>query len=256
MMTKRPVGIVLYTLIVFNIVSCTSHQGYNSPDADVLMRSQDLLNRAPQSIILREYAQTNASSSPSGEPFCTATILWEDQVREDEKIVYAHVFCLSVSLLDGELQSSAGGIFGGPLFRLQKLDGGWQVVDYDKRESPSIEPEPWIAEYERLVPEHVKVAYLDRIIHHANFVNTAAKFYQLDAPTYAYEFCSVTEPCETGFICIQHGPFNQGQNKCLKSCSVDQECGLGHACRPICANGQNGCPDTSVLACQPDLLRR
>lgn len=89
-----------------------------------------------------------------GKTFCDSVILWENNVSEYEKVVFATAGCQDFILENGEVKKDFSNGSSG-LYWLKKIDGDWKVIDYDDRISPQIEAKDWVRKNEELLPPDV-----------------------------------------------------------------------------------------------------
>lgn len=227
---------------------------WQSPHKNISHLSSDGQNF---SSVIAEFKEENTKSLVEeyfDDFVCAAEVLWETPHSQNskQKIVYAATTCMNVVVKNNDLYSKSGEGAGATLYLLEEQSGKWKVVDYDKTEFKGQEKVPWVQEYLKLIPDEAKNKF-DPIVLSAKLTQKAGELFHIETASYEFPFCTKDSECALDSVCALHGASNQGQNKCLKKCSTHTECGKGYSCRGICAKGENGCPETIVNVCQPDL---
>lgn len=190
-------------------------------------------------------------------PVCVAVVLWQyiADLSKQERIVLAATECAQVLVQEDDLRSVGAFRDNPKLYKLEKINDQWVVIDYDERMfSYAPSTKQWVDDFLKLVPQEVE-HYWDPIFVSAKLTNKAGKLFGLETPKYRFSFCKNDKHCFIGEVCLFHGIHsNFGRNKCVKRCVVHSECGRGYSCRGQCLRGENGCPDTAVDICIPDLV--
>lgn len=244
--------LVILSGVIFWYVK-TSNQ--NNP-ALLNIKYEDYIKNTPFSLAIEKISESNNEmQADQGKPICSAISLWEKDITGIEKIVLASVNCREVLVKNGDLRSASGFNNEPRLYKLQTVDNVWTVIDYDERILLGGTPtKQWIIDYLKLVPVDVKNNF-DPIFLDAKLVKKAGEVFNLKTPDYNFNSCTKDNECNSGEICYWHNSgANIGNNKCIKKCSTQQECGVGYTCRRQCVWGENGCPYTSDSVCMPDLL--
>lgn len=196
-------------------------------------------------------------SSPDSKFFCAVEILWEYDLTNTEKVVYAPNSCASVVLIDGDLRGESGG-GNPPLFKIEKKNDRWLVVDVDSREFGHKSPitQEWVKVVESKIPKNIKNrCFANNCFSTDGVIQKAADFFKVKLPEYPLNSCNKNNDCTSDSICVLNGDHsNRGPETCVKKCKTNSECGIAHTCRYQCVNGENGCPDTAEKICIPDLL--
>lgn len=197
----------------------------------------------------------NKDSYPeAGKLFCAAKIYWQNELSPNERIVYAINQCSKVLLIDGDLRG-AGGSGNAPLFKMRKKGNSWEVEESDNRVF-GLEPitQDWVRDADKLIPEEIKSRCPSNCFSTEGVIDKAAKYYNIEVPQYPLNGCKTDNDCESDSVCVLSGVHsNPGPNTCVKKCTANKDCGVAHTCRGQCVNGENGCPDTYVDICLPDL---
>lgn len=195
--------------------------------------------------------------SQDSEFFCAVEILWEYDLNDREKVVYALNQCQSVLLVDQDLRGESGGSRP-PLFKLGYMNDNWVVIDVDQREFRYKSPitQDWVKEVENKIPENIKGrCFANNCFNTEGVIKKAAEHFQLKLPKYPLNACNKVNDCSSDSICVLSGEHsNEGPNTCVKKCNSNSDCGVAHTCRYQCVNGENGCPETAEKICIPDLL--
>lgn len=195
--------------------------------------------------------------SPDSKFFCAVEILWEFDVTDTEKIVYAPNSCASVVVINGDLRGEGGG-GRPPLFKMEYENKKWIVVDADNRTVSSKEPitQEWVKDAENRVPKNIQNrCFANNCFSTDGVIKKAAEFFQVELPEHRVNACNTNNDCTSDSICVINGDHsNRGPDTCVRKCNTNSECGIAHTCRYLCVNGENGCPDTAEKICIPDLL--
>ncbi|MFA7169803.1 MAG: hypothetical protein WC178_03030 [Candidatus Paceibacterota bacterium] len=208
--------------------------------------------------VLEEYFRAdfekNHSADAKGELFCNSVILWQNNISEEEKVVYADVSCQDVIIIAKDLRSdSSSGFFG--FFKMGKQDDAWKIVDYDNRISSKEEPKDWVADNIALLPKTI-LGNCDLATFWQENLQKIGKHMEVEVPQYSFAHCSGDRDCTDEEVCKFRGLFDSYgiQNQCVKKCSNHTECGAGYICRKQCLYGENNCPRTGVNVCTLDLI--
>ena len=189
--------------------------------------------------------------------FCEVEILWEYDLTDTEKVVYAPNSCAMVVLIDGDLRGESGG-GNPPLFKMEYKNTAWIIVDADNRTiSPKQQiTQDWVKDAESLIPDNIKnKCFANNCFSTDGVIKKAAEFFKVKLPEYPLNLCNKNSDCTSDSICVLNGDHsNQGPNTCVKKCNTNSDCGIAHTCRYQCVNGENGCPETAEKICIPDLL--
>jgi len=211
---------------------------------------------AIEQYLLKEESEGYYRSSES-RFFCAVEILWEYDLTNTEKVVYASNQCMSVVLVDGDLRGESGGGHP-PLFKMQYKNNNWIVVDGDNRTISPKEPitQDWVKVAEAKIPQNIKNrCFANNCFSTDGVIKKAAEFFKVKLPEYPLNLCNKNSDCTSDSICVINGDHsNQGPNTCVKKCNTNSDCGIAHTCRYQCVNGENGCPETAEKICIPDLL--
>ncbi len=227
---------------------------WQSPNKNI---SSLVSDKESLALVIAEFKEENTKSLVEeylDDLVCAAEVLWETPYSQNskQKVVYAATTCMNVIVKNDDLYSKSGEGAGAKLYFLEEQNGSWKVIDYDKTEFKAQKKAPWVEEYLKLIPAEAKSKF-DPIVLSATLSQKAGELFSIETAKYDFSFCAKDSDCDSDSVCTLHGTSNQGQNKCLKKCSNHTECGKGYSCRGICAKGENGCPETIVNVCQPDL---
>lgn len=207
---------------------------------------------------LKEYFRSDFekyhSADAKGKLFCSSVVLWENNINENEKIVYADASCWDIIAVDNDLRrGSSSGSSG--LFKINKQGDKWQVMAYDNRISPKEIPQDWVRDNLALLPKMIYGNCNTTALWQKNLQNVGGEM-GIKVPQYSLSYCSGDKDCGDGEVCKFRGLFDAYgiQNQCVKKCSNHRECGAGYTCRKQCLYGENGCPRTGVNVCTMDLI--
>lgn len=199
-------------------------------------------------------------STPESKLFCAASIHWQKDISSSEKIVFAANECENVILVDGDLRSVSGGR-GSSLFKVQKINNDWKVVDRDSRMVSPTQPitQNWVGDAEKIIPSDVKLKYTCLAMNcftTEGVIKKAAEYFQIKLPLYPLNPCKGDSDCSKDSVCVLSGVTNPGPSICVKKCTANKDCGIAHTCRGKCVRGENSCPKTKQYICTPDLPYR
>lgn len=207
---------------------------------------------------LKEYFRSDFekyhSADAKGKLFCSSVVLWENNINENEKIVYADANCRDIIAVDNDLRGGSSSGSSG-LFKINKQGDKWQVVAYDNRISPKETLQDWVRDNLALLPKTIYGNCNTAALWQKNLQNVGSEM-GIKVPRYSFNYCSGDKDCGNGEVCKFRGLFDAYgiQSQCVKKCSNHRECGAGYTCRKQCLYGENGCPRTGVNVCTMDLI--
>lgn len=240
-MFKKSLGF-LGVVAVLALTGCGSQTASTSPN------TPESIN-VDQAVV--KFQESHLTSHPEpGQPVCAAKTLWTKESAPSELIAYVASECMDVVVKNNDLYSTSGYGASAIVYKLAKKSTGWEVIDYDERESKMETTKQWVKDYEKLLPAKTD---FDVIALGASLTAKAGKVFNIPTAEYGFKSCQADTDCPTGEMCDEASPTNLGSNKCLKTCATQEECGKGYSCRRQCLHGENGCPTTAVAVCMPDL---
>lgn len=214
---------------------------------------------SPLELAITKFAEEKLLWEAEGSPFCGTQVVWEYPISEEEEIVYVGLYCAMVIVQDNDLRET-GGFSQEMLLKVRKDNDNWSVVDYDGRVSPNQTPAPWVAEYLSKIPEDIE-SKLDGGLISAKLVTKAGQALGVTIRDYESFYCMEKSDCQDNQVCYRYDPrIPDERNKCVTTCSTQEECGAGYSCRFQCingdANGTEACLRTLTSVCVPDLVAK
>ena len=203
---------------------------------------------------LRARFQNSHSEQAKGKLFCDSVILWENDINDNEKVVFAKAGCWDVVLRDKDLREDYSNGYE-VLYKLKKQDGAWQVLDLDDRDTPTAGLKDWVKENLALMPDTIYGNCDTAALWQKNLKKIGDDL-GVKTSQYASNYCFNNSECASGETCYFRkllDPYGV-QNRCVKKCANHSECGAGYACKRQCLYGENGCLRTAVAVCVEDLI--
>ena len=218
-MTKKFIIITILVGVLFIIGVIIALSFWKSTNTNSNVTDKEAKELSIEKYLLDKEKDAYLRSSDS-KFFCAVEILWEHDLTNTEKVVYAPNSCASVVLVNGDLRGESGG-GNPPLFKMEYKNNVWIVVDADNRTISPKEPitQDWVKDAENRVPKNIKdKCFANNCFSTDGVIKKAAEYFKVKLPEYTLNSCNTNNDCSLDSICVLNGEHsNQGPNTCVKN---------------------------------------